>query len=130
MTVFDNNSHGAFFATGDNLGSLERIPASDMILSALMATGLFNNLTLSSTEPASPDYGDLWLDTTTSPGQLKAYDGNSFGTANFDLVFNNNRFTAGTAPHLDPTIGDRWLDTDTLITVSYTHLTLPTILLV
>ena len=78
--------------------------------------GLLQNFAnTSNNPPRSPTTGQLWYDTTT--GKLNVYDGN------FKSV--SGAIVSSVQPNLLSS-GDLWWDTAN--TVSYTHLTLPTIL--
>jgi microcystin-dependent protein len=62
--------------------------------------------------PTSPANGQLWVDTSNNPPELKIYNGASFSLVSFlpsSAVITN---PSGTAPS-SPTLGQLWLDTST-----------------
>ena len=66
--------------------------------------------TRGSDTPTSPANGQLWVDTSNNPPELKIYNGASFSLVSFlpsSAVITN---PSGTAPS-SPTLGQLWLDT-------------------
>ena len=62
--------------------------------------------------PTAPANGQLWVDTSNNPPELKIYNGASFSLVSFlpsSAVITN---PSGTAPS-SPTLGQLWLDTST-----------------
>ena len=83
----------------------KRITAENLGL-ALVAFGV----TRGSDVPTSPANGQLWVDTSNNPPELKIYNGASFSLVSFlpsSAVITN---PSGTAPS-SPTLGQLWLDT-------------------
>ena len=83
----------------------KRITAENLGL-ALLAFGT----TRGSDVPASPANGQLWVDTSNNPPELKIYNGASFSLVSFlpsSAVITN---PSGTAPS-SPVLGQLWLDT-------------------
>lgn len=83
----------------------KRITAENLAL-ALVAFGT----TTGSTAPTSPANGQLWIDTSNNPPELKIYNGASFSLVSFlpsSAVITN---PSNSAPG-SPVLGQLWLDT-------------------
>jgi len=87
LTVFNNSTHKAIFATGGNLMGLEQAAMSDLILSALKSIGVMDKITIAAVAPAAPVDGDLWLDPSTTPAALKSSAAGSWVAATFANIW-------------------------------------------
>lgn len=82
MTAFANATHHALFMTDDRLGNVERIAASDMILSALIESNVFDGkFTIAAAAPV--DQTQVWVDTNSAPAEPKVWNGAAWVTATF-----------------------------------------------
>ena len=74
MTVFNNATHKALFLTTDRMGSAERIAFSDVIVTALMESGLFDGkFEIGLVAPV--DTNMVWIDPTSDPAAVLIHDG-------------------------------------------------------
>ena len=79
---------GNFTDTADGLIKFNKINIADNAITQAKVSGLTaalaaaTTMTISSSTPGSPSQGDLFLDTSTSPNQLKFFDGVQFISLN------------------------------------------------
>jgi len=90
-----------FTDLSDGLIKFNKINIADGAITQAKVSGLSaalaaaTTMTISATTPASPSQGDLFLDTSTSPNQLKVYDGVQFISLNAEAEIPS--FTASNA---------------------------------
>lgn len=86
MTVFNNAIHTTPFLLGDRLTDSERIHASDMIISAMIACGVFGTeFVVAGAAPA--DTSVTWVDSSTQPARVWKHDGTAWSLADFDDIW-------------------------------------------
>lgn len=86
MTVFNNAVHTTPFLLGDRLTDSERIHVSDMVISAMIACGVFGNeFVVSATAPA--DTTAVWVDSSAQPARVWKHDGTTWNLADFDAIW-------------------------------------------